>query len=156
MYSLKELHLKHYSYYYLFFLLILLILPFSSSFKAYSQETEDNSSDNGWAGYPVLFYTNRTNIALGAFGMHYFKNEGTPHKSMTRLALVYTLRRQIITQLASQFYWADYRLKTALDYYKFPDTFYGIGNDTKNEDAEDFTTERVGFDLNFQKKIRHR
>lgn len=68
--------------------------------------------------------------------MHYFKNEGTPHKSTTSLALVYTLNSQIITQLSGQFYWADYRLKTDVDYYKFPDTFYGIGNNTKDEDAD--------------------
>ena len=129
------------------------MLQISNPNKVYSQEIVENSTDSGWGGYPVLFYTNRTGVALGAYGTHFFKNMGTPHKSTTSLALVYTLKSQIITQLSGQFYWADYRLKTDIDYLKFPDTFYGIGNDTKDEDAEDFTTERVGFELNFQKQV---
>jgi outer membrane protein assembly factor BamA len=134
-------------------LFILIFLQLSNTNNVFSQEIGNNQSASGWGGYPVLFYTTRTNVALGAYGMHYFKNEGTPHKSMTSLALVYTLRNQILTQLASQFYWADYRLKTDVNYIKFPDTYYGIGNDTNAEDAEEFSSERIGLELNFQKQI---
>ena len=145
--------MKQLSHLYLIPLLILFMLQISNPYKVYAQEIGDNSASSGWGGYPVLFYTDRTNLALGAYGMHYFKNEGTPHTSMTRLAMVYTLQSQILTKLASQFYWADFRLKTDIDYIKFSDTFYGIGNDTKEKNAEEFATERIGFELNFQKQV---
>jgi len=148
-----ETQLKQLSHLYLSPLLFFFILLINNPPIVYSQDIGDKSTDSGWGGYPVLFYTSRTNVALGAYGTHYFKNEGTPHKSTLSLAMVYTLNNQIITQLKNQFYWADYRLMTAIDYYKFPDTFYGIGNDTMEEDAEDFTSKRIGFGLNFQKQV---
>jgi outer membrane protein assembly factor BamA len=58
-----------------------------------------------------------------------------------------------MTQLASKFFWSEYRLKSDIDYLKFPDTFYGIGNNTLADNAEEFSTERIGFDLTFQKQI---
>jgi hypothetical protein len=91
----KEPRLKPLSHLYLSSMLILFILQISNPHKVYSQEIGDNSTGSGWGGYPVLFYTSRTGVALGAYGTHYFKNEGTPHKSTISLALVYTLRSQI-------------------------------------------------------------
>ncbi len=134
-------------------LIFLFIIQLFYSHNVFSQEIEPNSNRDGWAGYPVLLYTSRTNLAFGAYGIRHFKYEGTPHKSTISTALVYTLRGQIMTRLASKFYWSEYRLKSDINYIKFPDTFYGIGNNTLDDNAEEFSTERIGFDLTFQKQI---
>jgi outer membrane protein assembly factor BamA len=92
-------------------------------------------------------------LAFGAYGIRHFNYEGSPHNSTITAALVYTLRGQIMTQMASQFYWPEYRLIADIDYLKFPDTFYGIGNNTHAQNAEEFSTERIGLDLTFQKEL---
>ena len=134
---------------------LFLFLAFCSAFiqDAVSQEIKPNHSADGWAGYPVLFYTSRTNLAVGAYGIRHFKNEGSPHNSIINSALVYTLKGQVMTQLASKLYWPGYRLKADLDFIKFPDTFYGIGNNTSTVNAEEFTAQRTALDVTLQKEF---
>lgn len=118
-----------------------------------SQEIKPVNNNGGWTGYPVIFYTNRTNVAFGAYGLRHFQYEGSPHNSTISSALIYTLRGQIMSQIAGNFYWPDYRLKADVDYLNFPDTFYGIGNNTHALNAEEFSAERIGLDVSFQKQM---
>jgi outer membrane protein assembly factor BamA len=138
------------------FLKVLVIIFITQLFylpNVFSQEIKPADNISGWTGYPVIFYTSRTNFAFGGYGIRHFKYDGSPHNSTISSALVYTLKGQIMTQLAGKFYWPEYRLKADIDYLKFPDTFYGIGNNTPATNAEDFSTERIGLDLNFQKEF---
>lgn len=135
-------------------LLAVIFLHFHNPNTAYTQTPDQTDENRGWGGYPVIFYTNRTNLALGAYGIRYFQNENVSHKSMLTFAFIYTLKNQFITRFESKMFWQDYRLIANLDYYKFPDTYYGIGNNTSVDDAENFTAERVDLDLNFQKQIQ--
>jgi outer membrane protein assembly factor BamA len=119
----------------------------------YPQEQESEKNNDGWSGYPVFFYTNRTNMAFGGYGLHHFQYNNSPHTSTLSAALIYTLKGQIMTQMAGKLYWPGYRLKADVDYLDFPDTFYGIGNNTLKLAAEEFSTERIGLDIGFQKEV---
>jgi hypothetical protein len=134
-----------------------LILVFISSLfyvsSVFSQDIKPVNNSSGWSGYPVVFYTSRTNFAFGGYGLRHFMYDGSPHKSTISSALIYTLKGQIMSQLAGKFYWPGYRLNADVDYLKFPDTFYGIGNNTHALNAEEFSTERIGLDLTFQKEF---
>jgi len=134
-------------------LITLLIVQSLYLSNLFSQEINPANNSAGWAGYPVVFYTSRTNFAFGAYGLRHFNYEGSPHNSTISTALIYTLKGQIMSQLAGKFYWPGYRLKADIDYLKFPDTFYGIGNNSLALNAEGFSTERIGLDLAFQKEF---
>jgi outer membrane protein assembly factor BamA len=133
--------------------ILLVILHLFITQTVFSQGNESEKNGNGWSGYPVLFYTNRTNIAFGGYGIRHFNYEGSPHNSTLSAALIYTLKGQMMSQMTGKLYWPGYRLKADVDYLNFPDTFYGIGNNTLSLNAEDFSTERIGLDVTFQKEL---
>jgi len=118
----------------------------------YSQSDADSTA-SGWGAYPVVYYTDQTNLAFGVYGMHYFKNDQAKHTSNINSVAIYTLRKQIILEFGAQVYWQQRRLLGIINYMKFPNTFYGIGNDTKTEDSEEYTDEGAQFNLNYQQEV---
>ena len=116
-------------------------------------QADADSVMSGWGAYPVVYYTDLTSLAFGAYGIHYFKNNDAKHTSNLNSVAIYTLRKQIILELGAQLYLREYRLLGIVNYMKFPNTFYGLGNDSKTEDAEDFADEGVLLDLNYQKEV---
>jgi len=137
---------RHKSFVSLFLLLVV-------THSLYSQDVNTEKISSDWAAYPVLFYTSRTSAAFGAYGLRHFNYTGSPHNSTISGAAVYTLKGQMMSQLAGEFYFPGYRLKADIDYLNFPDTYYGIGNATSTQNAEEYTSERLGFDMKFQKEL---
>lgn len=111
------------------------------------------TSGSGWGAYPVVFYTDQTNLAMGVYGIHYFTNPGIDYTSNINMVLVYTLNKQIITEFAHAIYWQDSRLTGMVGYNKFPNIYYGIGPDSQVDDAEDYTDEGARLFLNWQKEF---
>jgi outer membrane protein assembly factor BamA len=132
---------------------VLFTLLFILTHPSFSQNFKSEKVNSGWAGYPVIFYTNRTNFAFGGYGIRHFNYEGSPHKSNLTAAFIYSLKGQIMSQMAGKLYWPGYRLNADVDYLNFPDTFYGIGNNTHRQNAEEYSIERFGFDMTFQKEL---
>ena len=133
--------------------LFIFILQLIVATFIYPQEQVSIKNSDGWSGYPVIFYTNRTNFAFGGYGLRHFKYNDSPHNSTISAALIYTLKGQMMSQMAGKLYWPGYRLQADVDYLNFPDTFYGIGNNTHSLNAEEYSTERVGLDVTFQKEF---
>lgn len=97
-----------------------------------------------WTVLPNLFYTPETRLAGGVAGLYFFRPAGTPDSAQSsRLlgALIYTQNSQIIAQAAPDLYLQGgaLRIEGDVQYVRFPDTFYGVGNDTPEAAAEDFT-----------------
>lgn len=76
--------------------------------------------------------------------------------STIMLNFAYTQKKQIITELLTDFYWKDeaYHLTGVFGYRKFPDKFYGIGNDTSEDNEEDYTPENASIFMSFLRRVR--
>ncbi len=147
-------------------LLLFILLPvlcylflFADSAKSTSEADSLEQKRSGFVLLPILFYTPETEIAGGVLVNYYFRESGS--KTSTRPSsvmpsLVYTQNKQIMAELSTYLYWKDeaYYSEGYIGYIKFPDKFYGIGNNTSEDDEEDYTPRSVIFHINFQKKVR--
>lgn len=132
--------------------LITLVIVYTRHTNLYAQADAD-TADSGWGAYPIFFYTDQTKLGFGVFGIHFFKHQDAKYMSNLNTILVYTLRKQIILELSGELYWQNRRLTGTINYAKFPDTYYGIGNASKTADAEDFTDEGASLFLNLQQQL---
>lgn len=108
---------------------------------------------------PILFYTPETKLAGGAAVNYYFRESGseiTSRPSTIMPILIYTQKSQIISELNADLYWKDemYHLSGNIGYTKFPDKFFGIGNNTSEDDEEEYTPRNIYLSLSFQTKVR--
>jgi hypothetical protein len=96
---------------------------------------------------PLVMYTPETHLAGGAFFVHFFRlderNEESRTSSVAFVGLA-TTRRQAIVEVHPDFYFLsdDLHLYGKGDYQYFPDSFWGIGNETPDSDEERYKRER--------------
>jgi outer membrane protein assembly factor BamA len=95
---------------------------------------------------PVIFYSPETQLAFGGAATILYRAEGSTLRdrpSTFTPALIYTTRGQVLFFLGGSVYGAGNRdeLSPGLSYRKFPDSFYGIGNDTDADGGQDYTDE---------------
>jgi len=108
---------------------------------------------------PVIYYTPETKLALGAsFAWIYRSNpEDVESRPSTLGGIgIYTLRNQVILGLGLDHYFDRDRqqITAGISYRKFPNDFYGIGNDTPVDDSEEFTDEGAGLNLDYLRTLR--
>ncbi|WP_154855210.1 BamA/TamA family outer membrane protein [Cyclobacterium xiamenense] len=111
-------------------LAICLLLLASGLHPALAQEAEEDSTL--FKALPLAYYTPETRIAFEAFAFYSYYSKGSHRKSNIRLFATYTQNRQYLLTVPWQVYTADDRffLNGSLDYRKFPEYYYGLGNDT--------------------------
>jgi outer membrane protein assembly factor BamA len=110
---------------------------------------------HGWLFYPIFFYSPETKTAFGAGLGYFFYEPGstTVTRPSTILSnFIYTQNKQTLADLLTDIYWKDekYHFTGGFGYLKFPDKFYGIGNDTAEDDQEDYTPENSYVSLSLQ------
>lgn len=127
-----------------------------------SQDTNDSVEDNnsgGFFGAPFLFYSPETKWGFGGAGLFYFY----PHRYVeenTRLSnllssVTYTTKKQISSELVYDIYLSnnDYRFYGRLSYSKFPFSFFGIGNQTREKDEENYSPSFFVVETTFLKNL---
>ncbi len=129
--------------------------PFASAAKADTVEKKRSS----FAGLPILTHSPETKLAVGAAGSYFYRSAGSDtanRPSTIGASLIYTQKKQIEIGLGVDLYWKDdtYNFSGGISYSKFPDTFYGTGNNTSEDLAEDYTPRTFGLGLSFQKTVR--
>ncbi len=90
---------------------------------------------------PVLVYKPATSFGFGVGGTWTFRLKDTNYKTRTSnvpISAIYTLKNQILISLSSTVFTnnENYMIKGIVEYIKFPQFYYGIGNDTKKENEE--------------------
>lgn len=101
-----------------------------------------------FAGYPVILYTPETSLIFGGGAAMTIRDQNS-HKNARpdnlNFYAIYTLKNQSAVLFNPDFYFDEdkWQFKMMSGYQKFPDLFYGIGNRTSEDDAEDVTTEDV-------------
>lgn len=96
---------------------------------------------------PLVMYTPETHLGGGAFFVHFFRlDERNAQSRTSSVAFVglATTRKQAIVELHPDFYFLsdDLHFYGKADYQYFPDSFWGIGNETPDQDEERYKRER--------------
>lgn len=103
---------------------------------------------SGWAALPIASYSPETQLGLGAFATHFYRvgeeSAQTRPSSISAVAL-YTLRNQLITELIPELYWDQERwhVWSRLDYRRYPNALWAIGNDAPDASKEWYREDRV-------------
>lgn len=99
-----------------------------------------------WLGLPVVFFSPETDWGFGGLGMATFKTtsleDSSTFASNIQLGIAYTLRDQWLFYLPYSIYTKGnkYKFVGELGYYKYIYEYYGIGDETENDDLEWYTT----------------
>jgi hypothetical protein len=83
--------------------------------------------------YPLAYFTPETRLAYELFSFYSFYSQGAERKSNIRLFATYTQNKQYLFILPWQIYTKKEKQfhNGRLDYRLFPEYFYGIGNNTQ-------------------------
>jgi outer membrane protein assembly factor BamA len=96
---------------------------------------------------PSMFYTPETRLGFGGLiytNFKFDKYDSSLRKSNSQTYVSYTLNKQLAVENDFQFWLAKNRIYLTgnIDFSRFPELFFGIGNDTKCHDQE-----TISFDL---------
>lgn len=91
---------------------------------------------SNFSALPTAYYTPETRIALEGFAYFSFQTDTAARKSNARMFVAITQNRQMTLDLPWQVFSAgeQFRIDGKLDVKKFPEYYYGIGNDTREAD----------------------
>jgi hypothetical protein len=92
---------------------------------------------------PYAYYTPETKFAFGAGSIYSFRSPGSPpwaRPSNLRVAITYTQLHQLIVGFLPEIYLRNetYFFSGYYGFYKYPDKFWGIGNNTQESTEEDY------------------
>jgi len=111
-----------------------------------SESLSSKSKKNGFLASPFVFFKPDTDLLFGGLGVYYFRLKTNDNfKQETRLSFVqtifeYSLKDQMDIQLGANIFLPNesYIAKGFFRFKVFPDVFYGVGNDTPDENAEHY------------------
>jgi len=138
---------------------VYLIIGSSLIFSQSDIDSTKKKDDSGWIALPFASYSPETEWAFGVAGLYYFHTLENPlpdsRSSNIIAAVQYTTKKQFLVELDYDFYFSneDYRFFGYAAYGKFPFSFFGIGNNTREEDEENYTPKYANFINTFLKKI---
>ena len=107
---------------------------------------------------PVVFSTPETGLGFGALTSGVF-NLGTAEdtrSSNIQVLGAYTVNSQVIAQINNNIFTKQerYSLFGEISYFDFPILYYGIGNDTEEENEEDLGYEVITFQQRLLRQIK--
>ena len=112
---------------------------------------------SSWSAVPLVSYARETEFAFGGFGVVYFRlgdSAPTSRPSFVAADAMVTTRGQILADIFPELWWDDehWVVTGQVAYRRFPDYFFGVGNDTREEDRESYTLHSVWtrFDLRYR------
>lgn len=143
----EELPLKNMST--ILALLAMVLMYQNKSFGQDSSVTQDSTADTtrlislGIMPLPIVFFTPETGTAGGAGILFFFrpgKNAVSNRPSTMTFSFIYTEKKQIIAEASGEFYLLDnlYKLTGGLQFLRYPQKFYGIGNKTASSLEESY------------------
>ena len=97
---------------------------------------------------PLLYYTPETSVAGGGFVLFLFKTAPNTRVSTLDITTVGTVRKQLLQDFTLNLFTKEnkYFIKSEMNFAKFPDNFYGIGNNqSTTDDVIDYKLLRANF-----------
>lgn len=144
-----------------YFLFLLLFLTFALFVNAQTDtipQKEPLLKKSSFIVLPLIFFTPETRFGAGAASIYAFRFRGNGEEtksSQAQLGFAYTQEKQILSYLPFQVYlknqeWFSYG---ELGYYRYVYQFFGIGNDTNEDNQESYDANYPRFRLNVLKKV---
>lgn len=142
-------------------IILLLISPCTSwAVAPQPQEPRDSveTAQVGLLPLPILYYTPETGIAGGAAILFFHRADRTDklaRPSSASLNLIYTQKKQIIAELNPDMYLqrALYRITGSVNFIKYPQKFYGIGNNTPESYEESYTSRAFSISVDALRRV---
>lgn len=109
-------------------------------------------------GIPVLFSTPETGFGFGGGGQLYLTGESNTflaRQSNILFTGIYTANNQIVIQALPQVYFGkgNYYLDGSYEFRIYPNKFWGIGNDTPEDNEEDYDMTSHKMRVDFLKRL---
>jgi outer membrane protein assembly factor BamA len=159
-YTYSSIITKHYPNY-LFFLLFVAILSSAQSQIPSKFDSIPVKTKNSFIVAPLITNTKETSWAFGAASAYIFRTDRkdtTLRASTIPMGLLYTLNNQIIAGIGANIFLPreEYIFRFESSFSKFPDKFWGLGNntDSREEDFERYTFTQIFLNPQFYKKIK--
>lgn len=107
---------------------------------------------------PILSYAPETQFGFGAGGQFLFRTPGSDSTSRISNALLLamvTTKKQFILEFIPQIYFRNesYYLESKFKYKIFPNSFWGIGNDTPESQRENYDMRSIRLQTQWLKKL---
>ncbi|HVJ19207.1 MAG TPA: BamA/TamA family outer membrane protein [Polyangiaceae bacterium] len=107
---------------------------------------------------PLAMYSPETHVGLGGLLVRFFRVGDSPVESrvssISVIALV-TTRHQAIIECLPELYWDNENnyLAARLEYQRYPDSFWGVGDDTPEDAEERYLRERLRLRITPRRRI---
>jgi len=113
--------------------------------SSYFHSVQDTSKEKSYKliALPLVAFTPETNWIFGGAGSLSFRFKGEPKESLPSQLLAggaYTLKKQVLSYVNYQLFFREerYKLYGELGYYIYTYPYFGIGNDLKEENMENY------------------
>jgi len=113
--------------------------------------------DNKLLILPIIFYSPETELAFGIYPSYLFRVGPLCRPSSVSMPAYYTTNKQFAVYLEWGITLPENRHNFSGELYmeKWPDVFYGIGEDSSPYDTEDYTSRNAGINLGYKKLIKN-
>ena len=124
---------------------ILCIITFFTA-GAPAQSAQDSTDSTGsFVFLPILYHTPETDLAYGIMLQYNFREANSAPASRPSVIMpivIYTQKNQFIGQLSYELYYNDelYHFFGNIGYLFYPNSYWGIGNNTPEENEEKYTS----------------
>ncbi|MEM9324958.1 MAG: BamA/TamA family outer membrane protein [Bacteroidota bacterium] len=112
-----------------------------------SSSTDSTKRSASWVIYPAFGFQPETSFQFGAIGVGTLQSSDDSQSDFVRQSsftpfAIYTLRNQILAAFnVDYFFRSGWNLNITPRFFKFPDRYFGIGNDNDPDEFEDYTNE---------------
>jgi outer membrane protein assembly factor BamA len=115
--------------------------PLSAQQESGNERDTTRDPKSGVYPLPILFYTPETGFAGGAAVLYLYRNSQSDRASSLTADIIYTRKKQFVSELSGDQYFqaGRYRLVTYFSWQKYPNKFFGIGNNTPDSSEEAYT-----------------
>jgi len=129
---------KHYYSLIAIFLFFLLGVSVVSA----SDDVEEEKKERSFFGLPFFFYSSDTGFGYGGGGMFTYRMPGAKPSNIL-FSVIHTTKNQFqaTQKWLHNYSGGRYRFEGEFQYSKFPTDFYGLGNETLNDDPMNYTPE---------------
>lgn len=107
---------------------------------------------------PIAFFSPETNFAFGGGGQFFFKTKKSKANYLNSTVLasaIYSLNKQLVVEIQPQVYFGNenYYLDSKFRYKVYPNFFWGIGPNTKDEAEENYNQTEISLSAAFLKRL---
>ena len=137
---------------------ILLGAPSWGAEESPGSEDSLQAKGNTFIPFPFYMYSPETKSAGGVVTTFLRRPDGARRDwkpSSYTATFVFTQKKQVVVAAELERYWQAerYQLQGGAAFSRFPDTFFGLGNDTNKDISEDHTPRTVAFAVSLRREI---